>query len=415
MYRARHVPADGPGLLIDPRLEDLQTLFFLFRRYVVRVARRRRAGPLAVDETERLVEADFRNKIQRGLEIGIGLAGKADDEIGGYAYIRPDFPQLPYFRLVFEHRVPALHAGKYAVRPALHGQVQVIDQFGHPAVNVNQALGEFDRVGSRVTYPADTADRGDVLDQVRQFGAAAFKRGAAVGIDVLAQQRDLFYALSGKVGRFADDVIQGPGDFLTAGVRHHTESAVFAAPFHDGDEGNGAVRPGFGQPVELFDFGKGDIRGRFAGALRLVVEAGQPVQGLGAEYHVHEGRAAVNRRTFLTGHATPDADHETGLLSFPVAPAAEFREQFFLGFFPDGTGIENDEIGLIRLPGFLHSVGDAQHVPHLCGIVFVHLAAECLDKEFFSHFQSGLQGPVKLHLRGDLVAMGGLEPPTSAL
>ena len=42
----------------------------------------RRAGPRAVFEREGLGEADRRGRAQRRLEIGVALAGKADDEVG---------------------------------------------------------------------------------------------------------------------------------------------------------------------------------------------------------------------------------------------------------------------------------------------------------------------------------------------
>ena len=276
--------------------------------------------------------------------------------------------------------------------------MQVVDEFGHTGINIDQAIGKFDRMRCGVTNTPDTADRRDVLNQVGQVGSTVFISGAAVGVNVLAEQGDFPDALCGKLGRLGQDIVQRPGDFLPARVRHYAESTVFAAPFHDGNKGKRTVCPGFGQAVEFFNFREGYIDCRFACSARLVIKSGNPVQGLRAEYDVHERRPRMNRRAFLAGDTTPYTYHEIRLFLFTVTPAAQFREQFFLGFFANGTGIEDDEIGLFRHRCLLHSMGSVQYVPHLRGVVFIHLAAECLDKKFFSHVPFNLQGSATLHL-----------------
>ena len=57
------------------------------RRFVGKVGRGR-AGARAVDEAEGAVEAHVLDQLHRLLEVGVGLAGEADDEVGGERDVR---------------------------------------------------------------------------------------------------------------------------------------------------------------------------------------------------------------------------------------------------------------------------------------------------------------------------------------
>ncbi len=60
------------------------------------------------------------DKLHRGLEIRLGLAGKTDDKIRGDGNIRSHVAQFAKLGFVFENRVVALHGREYPVRTALH-------------------------------------------------------------------------------------------------------------------------------------------------------------------------------------------------------------------------------------------------------------------------------------------------------
>ena len=49
------------------------------------------ARPLAIDETERSIEANVAYQFHRGLKISIGFSRKSDNEIGRNTDIRPNF------------------------------------------------------------------------------------------------------------------------------------------------------------------------------------------------------------------------------------------------------------------------------------------------------------------------------------
>src|SRR5690554_7696897 len=64
-------------------------------------------------------------------------------------------------------------------------------------------------------------------------------------------------------------------DFFPAGVRYYAEGAVFAAAFHDGNKGCGAVYARLGQTVELFNFRKRNVDLWLAGGTYCVNHFGQ--------------------------------------------------------------------------------------------------------------------------------------------
>jgi hypothetical protein len=79
-------------------------------------------------KAEALVEADVLDQLHGRLEVGVGLAGEADDEVGADRDVRAHRAQLADLLLVLERGVAALHRRQDAVRAGLHRQVQVVGQ-----------------------------------------------------------------------------------------------------------------------------------------------------------------------------------------------------------------------------------------------------------------------------------------------
>ena len=267
-------------------------------------------------------------------------------------------------------------------------------QLGQPGVGVDQPFGELARVRGGV---ADALDAGDVVDVVEQRGKVG--RGveafhlAQVGVDVLAQQRHFLHALFGQGDHVGQHVLEGAGDFLTTGVRHHAEAAVLAAAFHDGDEGAGAHLARRRQGVELLDLGKTDVDLGMAGLATPVDEFGQAVQGLRAEDHVDKGGAREDGLAFLTGHAAAHADDQLGAGRLHGPEVAQVGEDLLLGLLADGTGVEQDDVGLVRVVGQLGALGLGQQVGHPFAVVGVHLAPEGAQVEFSAHAVVSLRRP----------------------
>src|SRR5690606_2028229 len=68
-----HAPADRGRLRRDQRLKPLEPRLRDVTRHHVAHRRGRRAGPGAIDEAERLIEADVLDQVQRRLEVRVGL------------------------------------------------------------------------------------------------------------------------------------------------------------------------------------------------------------------------------------------------------------------------------------------------------------------------------------------------------
>src|SRR5690606_330053 len=152
------------------------------------------AGTGAIDKAETGVETDIGNQVHGRLEIRIGLAGEANDEIGAEGNVRAQFFQAAQLRLVLDGGVAALHHREDTVGTGLHRQVQVADQLRHLGIDVDQRIGKFHRVAGGVADAVNAVDGADHDDQFRQVGDAAGAVITAVGVDVLAEQVDLTHA-----------------------------------------------------------------------------------------------------------------------------------------------------------------------------------------------------------------------------
>ena len=127
----------------------------------------------------------------------------------------------------------------------MYGKVQMVDQLGHLVVHIDQALCKFVGVAGGVPDAFNAGHVGHVFNQQGKVGnLCGVTHFAAVGIDVLAQQGDFSNTLFGQACHFHQHVFKRTTHFFAAGVRHHAITAIFAAAFHDGDEGGGAVHFG---------------------------------------------------------------------------------------------------------------------------------------------------------------------------
>jgi hypothetical protein len=82
-----------------------------------------------------------------------------------------------------------------AVGAALHRQVQMADQLRHAAVDLDQPVGKFHRVGGGVADAVNALMVATMFDQQRQIGGFAVMLQAAIGVDVLTEQIDFAHPL----------------------------------------------------------------------------------------------------------------------------------------------------------------------------------------------------------------------------
>src|ERR1017187_9851555 len=148
-----------------PLLENQQAALLLFVRDAVRHVQRGGIGPRRVFEAEEGIVLDLIQQVEGLLEIGIGLAGEADDDIGGEGITALrilDPLDAPH---VFVAGVEAVHGGEHARGARLHGQVDVIADGGVGVHGIDDAAHEIARMAGGVAHAAHAGDFGDAPEQ----------------------------------------------------------------------------------------------------------------------------------------------------------------------------------------------------------------------------------------------------------
>ena len=122
----------------------------------------------------------------------------------------------------------------------------------------DQVVVHVARMAGGVAQPRDARDS---REPMQQRGRASQARPSAsfavIGVDVLAEQRDLAHAGVGQPLDLGDDLRDRPRDFGAARIGHDAEGAELVAAFLHGDEGRRrracaiAARLGAAQRVEL--------------------------------------------------------------------------------------------------------------------------------------------------------------------
>lgn len=99
----------------------------------------------------------------------------------------------------------------------------------------------------------------------------------------------------------------------------------------------------------------------------------------GADDEVDVGVAAFDFVGPDLGHASGDADDHFGAGFFEGGELSEKGEGFVFGFFPDGAGVEEDDVGFAPvLGGFEAELFEVEG--HLFAVFLVHLASPGLDE-----------------------------------
>ena len=95
--------------------------------------------------------------------------------------------------------VAAVHRGEDAIRAGLHRQMQLRRKLRQVAMRRDQVVVDVARMAGGVAQPRDAGDFGDAMQQPAERPGAAVRTFAVIGIDVLADQRDLAHAGVGEV------------------------------------------------------------------------------------------------------------------------------------------------------------------------------------------------------------------------
>ena len=127
--------------------------------------RRRRAGTGAVLERISRGVSDRIDDLERRLEIFLGLAGEADDEVAGNGDVGPRGADLLDGPQIAVGDVAAVHRLEDAVAARLHRQMEVGHQFVDLAMGGDQAVGHVGGMAGGVADALQAIDLGERADQ----------------------------------------------------------------------------------------------------------------------------------------------------------------------------------------------------------------------------------------------------------
>ena len=252
----------------------------------------------------------------------------------------------------------------------------------------DQLLVHVARMAGRIADAGDARHLGNAPHQARQRPDPAIGAIAMIGVDVLAEQRDVLHAGLRQPLDFGDHLRDRAREFGAAGIGHDAEGAELVAAFLHGDEGRNAAgedrrRLRRRQMAELV-LGR-QFRIDDAAALRLRQQFRQAVIGLRADDEVDGRLAPLDLGAF--GLRDAAGDDELGLASLRFALALQVAQLAELGIdlvrrpLADMAGIQQDEIGVVGRRS-LDITLLAQDVGHALAVIDVHLAAIGLDVDF---------------------------------
>ena len=383
LHRTHARAADRAHVLFKRCLQLLQAAQLDVVWCVVVQIGGRSTGAWAEDETEASVVAHVLDQLHHLGEVVLGFSGESDNEVAGQAQIGPHCPQLANNALVLHRGVATLHRRKDAIAAVLHRQVQMTNQLRNLGIHIDQCLGEFIGVAGGIADAFNARNFGDIFNQQRQIrDFVTVAHLAPVGVHVLAQQGDFFHPLVGQAGDLHQHLLERTTEFLATGVGHYAIAAIFAAPFHDRDEGRGTLHPRWRQVIKFFNLGEADVHLRLLPGRAFIEQLRQTVQRLWAKHHIYKRRALDDLGAFLTGHAAAHTNFDTASLEMFDAP--QIAEHFLLCFFAHRARVEKNQICLFGIVSFLVSLGSAQHISHFARVILVHLAAKGFDEDFFA-------------------------------
>jgi len=225
------------GDLIDDFKQLIITLLFdLCRDGILQMLLSPRAWPGGIFEDKTILVPDLLNQFNGCLEIFLRFSRKAHDEISCQGEVRDN--GLCFFNesQILLRCISPVHCLQNPVGAALGRNMQVgtdLRQAGHRLKN---RILHFGRVAGNEANPAEFIDLADHFKQVGQsISAAAF--AVPIGIDGLAEQRNLPDALRGEFLGLLKNGLGRTRDFRPSNIGNDAETAeVVAAPHHP-DEG----------------------------------------------------------------------------------------------------------------------------------------------------------------------------------
>ena len=200
-----------------------------------------------------------------------------------------------------------------------------------------------------------------------------------VRVDVLAQEVDLPGPGADFGLHLGQDLGRRAAALPAAQVGDDAVGAEIVAASHDGHLGADAhpLRGAFQQAGQLSV--QGDVHHPLPGR-RPRNQVGQTGQGPGADDRVQVAEALQDPPALLLGQAAGQDDDEVGPGGLEPSQPAQEREGLLFGLGPHRAGVDDDQVGRLRLGRRLKAAPSQQPGQPL-GVVHVHLTAECGQME----------------------------------
>ena len=254
------------------------------------------------------------------------------------------------------------------------------------------------RVAAHETDDEVARDGVDAPDEVGKIHVLV--EVAAVGVDVLPQERDVLIPRRDELARLTLDLVRMAGALAPAHIRHDAVGAEVVAPVHD-------RQPRLDAAVALLGdaLGHAAVRGRDgehapvlgADGAQQLRKAPQLVR---AEDKVDDavGLFQLLGHMLLLRHAAADRDDLAGVVRLGVRQRADVAEHARLGVLAHGAGVHDDDVGREFVLCEVKAHG-AQIAAQLFAVGLVLLAAVGID-----HGQrlAAAGGEVCAQLRADI-------------
>ena len=242
-------------------------------------------------------------------------------------------------------------------------------------VRADDVLAHVLRVRARVTDPAHAVERVQLAEQLRERRALR-PEVAAVGVDVLAEERELGHAVGREPAALVDQLGERARHLAAARRGHDAVRAVAVAADGDLHPGLDLARP-LGRQVarEALELEEALRRERVRGE-----ELGELVDLARAEGDVDERELAEDLLLDRLRPAAPDADQPLGVAPLEHLGLVQVRDEAVVRLLADRARVEQDQVGIGAL-GHLAVAERVEHPLHPLGVVLVHLAPEGGDVE----------------------------------
>lgn len=223
-------------------------------------------------------------------------------------------------------------------------------------------------------HEAHAADARHFIDHLQKIREIRELVVLAIGVDILAEQRDFLIAVLHGFLDLAHDVLRQTAALAAAHVRHDAVRAEVVAAVHDRHPGREAARTCDRHIVRQFRLAELDIDDVAALRLDLLHDACELVDLVGAEHEVDVRRALDERIALLLRHAARDAENQLRALALEALDLTDLAVDAVLRRLAHAARVDEDEVSLIhRLRPLIADRAELSH--HALCIALVHLAS----------------------------------------